>query len=100
VTRAELRAEQADVTARLKDQPDEYHPDARVAAAFADLKANESTQRWLEKEIGRMQKSIDTHPVNESMLLTKQGVTKMLLVEAREERKELEEVAAQWQPTT
>lgn len=98
MTRAELRAEQADMVARLKDAPDEYHPDARVAAAFADLKANAATLTWLESEIKRLDAKIAEHPLNESQLLTRRGVTKLLLDSVKAERVELEEVAAQWLP--
>lgn len=100
MTRAELRAEQADCVARLKDRPDEYHPDARVAAAFADLKANAATLQWLESEQKRLEAKIAEHPRNESQLLTRLGVTKMLITDVKAERVELEEVAAQWIPST
>ena len=95
MTRAELRAEQADGVARLKDQPDEFHPDVRVAAAFADLKANDATQRWLEKELKRLEAKELT-----SRLLVEMQQIKHLLTQVRFERIELEEVAAQWRPST
>lgn len=96
-TRAELRAEQADCVARLKDAPDEFHPDPRVAAAFADLKANQATINWLEKEVKRREALGDKASSRE---LVELGISRQLLKDCKAERRELEEVAAQWLPAS
>jgi hypothetical protein len=100
VTRAELRAHQADEVAKLVQSPDEYHPDPRVAAAFADVKAKRYIVGYLEGEVKKLEEAIAKKPINVSMLLGKLGITRDLLKQAQDEQKEIEEVAAGWIPET